>query len=74
MHGLVAIGEGQMPEDVPHPAPETITQLCDHLVRGVTVPAGITAVLDERHLRPGISEDVIAFGIHRRMQPIRSWS
>ena len=48
-----------MPEHVPHPVPETVAQPGNDFMRGMTVRAGITAVLDEGHVGIGVSEDVI---------------
>src|SRR5690606_23357733 len=61
-----------MPEDVPHPVAETVPEVGDDVVGGMTVGAGVAAVFDQGHFRPGVSEDMIAFEIDGAVQSSRS--
>ena len=61
---VLAAGDGQVPKHVPHPLAEPAPQPLDDLVNRVTVRARIAAVLDQRHLRIGRPQNVVAFQVH----------
>ena len=69
---VVIFARRSMAKDIPHPAAEPISQIRNNFVRGVTRIARIVAVLDQRQFRLGISEDMIALKINRRIEP--GWS
>jgi hypothetical protein len=51
------------------PIAEPIPQVGDDFMRGVTVGAGVAAVLDQRHFRAGISQDMIAPDVYGTIEP-----
>jgi hypothetical protein len=69
---IFAAGEGTMPEDVPHPIPEPVSEIGNHFMRGVTIRAAVAAVLDQRQFRLGISQDMIAPYVDGAIEP--GWS
>ena len=64
---FVATADGTMPKNVTQPVAVAIAQAGDHLVRGMTIRAGITAVLDQGHVGLGASQDMIAADIDLRI-------
>ena len=66
----VAAGDRPVPEHVAQAVAEAVAQLRDLLVRRAAVRAGVAAVLDERQVRAGRAEDVVAARVHGAVQPV----
>ena len=66
--GLVAAGNRSMPEHVPHAVPESVAQVGNDFMHGMTVTAGITAVLNQGDGSVDVAQDVIAPIVDRAIQ------
>ena len=70
--GLMTIREREMPVHVTQSTAEAITQMSDHLVGSMAVRTNVAAILHERDLGVGCSEDVITSRVDRRVKT--SWT
>ena len=70
--GLVAPGNRSMPEHVPHPVPESVAQIRNDFMHGMTVTACIAAVLNQGDWSVGVAQDMIASIVDHAIQFHRS--
>jgi hypothetical protein len=66
-----AVPKRSVPEDVAHLVAEAALKICDDVVCGMAVPAGIAAVLNQRDIGIGTSDSMIALA-YRRTKPMGS--
>jgi hypothetical protein len=64
---ILTVGDRTMPEDVPHPVAKSASQASNDLMYGMTVAAGVAAILDQGHFGIWTSQDVIAADVNRRI-------
>ena len=68
MRGQQAVFERQVSVDVAQPVAEFLAQIANDSVSGMAVLTRIAAILDQRHVGVGVTEDVIAGKIDRADQ------
>src|SRR6187401_18928 len=61
--GIFVVLDRTLPEDVSQPSAKSIPQIGDHFMRGVTMKAGITAILDQSHFRVRTAQHMVALEI-----------
>ena len=66
--GILLPLDGQVPEDVPHPVTETVSQPFDHGMDRAASEVRVAAVLNESQFRFGISQNMIALNVDRRIK------